>query len=256
MNIILLSLTFLLSCTGENKKVANSVEPPSHALWTDLLQKHVQSDGLVNYRGFQEDSVQLKMYLNALKNSCPEEGSWSQEEQLAFWINAYNAYTIDLIIRYYPVESIKDIGSSIQIPFINTPWDIKFIEICGEKLDLNNIEHSILRKQFDEPRIHFAINCASISCPKLRNEAYTPDQLERQLQEQAVEFINDPTRNIIDTDESKISKIFKWFKGDFTKDGSIIEYLNQYTEKQIQRKANIRYLEYNWKLNEYPKGPM
>ena len=129
-------------------------------------------------------------------------------------------------------------------------WDIKFIEINGKKLDLNNIEHSILRKKFDEPRIHFAINCASFSCPKLRREAYEAHQLNAQLQEQAVDFINDPQRNIIKEDQVEISKIFSWFKGDFTKDGSLKDFLNQYAKITIDEDVKISHLTYDWSLND------
>jgi hypothetical protein len=153
------------------------------------------------------------------------------------------------------LETIKDIGSSIQVPFVNTPWDIKFIEIGGEKLDLNNIEHGILRKEFDEPRIHFAINCASISCPKLRAEAYTAGKLEHQLNDQAIDFINDPERNRIDGDHIRLSKIFRWFGGDFKKNGSLIDFLNRYSREKIHPAVDIVYLDYNWKLNDTKTSP-
>jgi hypothetical protein len=144
-----------------------------------------------------------------LVNNPPDKKEWSESAQLAYWINVYNAFTIKLIIDHYPVESIKDIGSKIQVPFINSPWDIKLIEIEGKKYDLNNVEHSILRKDFEEPRIHFAIVCASFSCPKLRREAFTAEKLEEQLQEQAVDFINDPAKNSISKNKAEVSKIFQ-----------------------------------------------
>ncbi|MCK5368247.1 MAG: DUF547 domain-containing protein, partial [Cyclobacteriaceae bacterium] len=167
-----------------------------------------------------------------------------------YWINAYNAFTVKLIIDHYPLESIKDIGSAIQIPFVNSPWDIKFIEINGKKLDLNNIEHSILRKKFDEPRIHFAINCASFSCPKLRREAYVANNLDVQLEKQAIQFINDLERNSISGSHAEVSKIFSWFKGDFTKEGSLVDFLNQYSNTEIGKESKISYMNYNWALNE------
>jgi hypothetical protein len=134
--------------------------PVSHASFTDLLKKHVAASGKVNYKGFIRDSLQLNQYLELLSDN-PPQNSWSREDQLAYWINAYNAFTLQLIIRNYPLKSIKDIGSRIKIPFVNTPWDIKFIRIGKRKFDLNNIEHDILRGKFKEPRIHFAIVCAS-----------------------------------------------------------------------------------------------
>ena len=168
----------------------------NHSLFGDLLHKYV-SDGNVNYAGFKTDSTALQSYLDLLTSTPPDPAAWSVDAQLAYWINVYNAFTIKLIIDHYPLESIKDIGSKIQIPFVNSPWDIKFIHMNGEKLDLNNVEHSILRKKFSEPRIHFAINCASFSCPKLRREAYLSTKLDEQLEEQAIDFINDPARNTI-----------------------------------------------------------
>ena len=107
---------------------------------------------------------------------------------MAFWINAYNAYTIRLVLDHYPVSSIKDIGSKIKIPFVTTPWAAKFFSIGGEKMSLDNIEHGTLRKNYNDPRIHFALVCASISCPRLRNEAYTAAALEKQLDDQGHDY--------------------------------------------------------------------
>ena len=220
-----------------------------HEEWTALLKKYVDEEGNVNYKNFQSDSTRLKSYLKKLTENPPDEKSWSTNEQIAYWINVYNAFTVKLIMDYYPLESIKDIGSAIQIPFINSPWDIKFIEINGEKLDLNNVEHSILRKKFDEPRIHFAINCASFSCPKLRDEAYIAENLNKQLEEQAKEFINDPRRNLVKSDVVELSKIFSWFKGDFTKKGSLIEFVNKYSETKVKDNKNLSFMDYDWSLN-------
>ena len=173
-----LSITILLfqQCLSE-APASKGTSTIDHGPWTELLQVYVDESGNVNYQGFQKDSVRLNSYLETLVSNAPDPESWSEDEQLAYWINVYNAFTIKLIVEHYPVASIKDIGSKIQIPFINSPWDIKFIVINGEKLDLNNVEHGILRKKFNEPRIHFAVNCASFSCPKLRNEAFEADKL-------------------------------------------------------------------------------
>lgn len=221
-----------------------------HQIWDELLHEFVDNQGMVNYKGFITERVRLQQYLTLLSRNPPDKESWSLEEQLAFWINAYNAYTIALIIEHYPLSGIKDIGSSIQIPFINSPWDVKFIEIGGKKIDLNNIEHGILRKEFNEPRIHFSIVCASISCPQLRNEAFTASALNTQLDEQASAFINDHFRNDITSNRIEISKIFRWFKGDFTKSGTLIDFLNKYSKIKIQSNADITYKKYDWALNE------
>jgi len=223
--------------------------PISHSMYDALLKKCVSTTGKVNYQGFIKDKTQFAQYLQLLSNNPPQQ-NWSKDEQLAYWINAYNAFTIQLITQHYPLKSIKDIGSSIAIPFVNTPWNIKFIRIGKETYDLNNIEHDILRRKFNEPRIHFAIVCASVSCPKLLNEAFTGAKINQQLDAQARSFINDPSRNKISANRIQTSEIFNWFKGDFTKNGSLISFLNKYSKVKINANASVSTLDYNWNLNE------
>ena len=218
-----------------------------HQLWTDLLVKHVDSVGSVDYKGFQKDSTALNSYLQQLAKHTINDG-WSYAQKKAYWINAYNAFTVKLIVDNYPVKSIKDLGGSIYK--VNTPWDIKFIKLGDKTYDLNNIEHGILRKDFSDPRIHAAVNCASISCPKLRNEAFTAAKLEEQLTDQMRAFINNPQKNTLAKNEVEISSIFKWFSGDFTEEGDIIDYLNTYSKVEISKDADISYKDYNWNLNE------
>lgn len=220
----------------------------NHEQWEELLKKNVGADGRVNYRGFIRDSVKLNDYLKLLSKNPPNEKTWSRAAQIAYWINAYNAFTVQMVIRNYPVKSIKDIKKGIA--FVNSVWDIKFIKIGQVTYDLNNIEHGILREKFDEPRIHFALNCASVSCPNLRSEAFTADKLERQLAEQTRQFLADSSKNVIAAKRIRLSKIFSWFKGDFTKKGSLIDFLNQYAPVKISPKAQIDFLEYDWRLNE------
>ena len=148
----------------------------------------------------------------------------------------------------YPTESIKDIKKGL--PFINSVWDIKFIEIEGATYDLNNIEHGIIRARFNEPRIHFAVNCASKSCPKLRREAFTAEKLEEQLDQATRDFLSDTTKNVIQPNEVQLSKIFLWYGGDFKKEGKLLDFINQHTSVEIEPDANIRYLDYDWRLNE------
>lgn len=223
--------------------------PVAHTRLTALLKKHVTPAGAVDYKGIIKDSLQLNQYLKLLSDNPPQK-SWSRDEQLAYWINAYNAFTLQLIIRNYPLKSIKDIGSKVKIPFVNTPWDIKFIRIGKETFDLNNIEHGILRDKFKEPRIHFAIVCASVSCPKLLNEAYEGKQVQQQLEAQARDFINDRSRNKISPNAAQVSQIFNWFRGDFTRQGTLTEFLNRYSTVKINKNARVTYLEYNWSLND------
>lgn len=211
-----------------------------HALFNQLLQQHVSIDGKVNYKGFQADRSKLDLYLDQLKNAKAIE-SWNKEEQLAFYINAYNSFTIQLILDHYPVKSINDIAQ---------PWDKKFFTIQGKKMSLNELEHEILRKKFDEPRIHFAIVCASFSCPQLRNEAFIANKINSQLEDQTRKFLSDKKRNLISGERAEVSKIFSWFKADFTKNGSLVDFINEYAEVKISKKTKIRFLPYNWSLNE------
>ena len=226
-----------------------SAQPPSHDKWNNLLQKHIDKDGFVNYKGIIKDKAEFQNYLDLLSNN-PPSAKWNKQQKMAYWINTYNAFTVKLIIDHYPVESIKDIGSSIQIPFVNTPWQYKFFKIGGEEMKLDQIEHKILRKEFDDPRIHFAIVCASYSCPRLLNEAYTAEKLDEQLTMQAKHFLANKNKNEITANKLILSKYFIWYKGDFTKNSSLIEYLNKYAPVKINKDADIDYEDYNWSLNE------
>jgi hypothetical protein len=222
---------------------------PDQDIWNDLLEKYVSPEGKVNYKGFISEKDKFDLYLTKLSNYPPAE-DWSRQERLAYWINAYNAFTIKLIIENYPIESITDLHPTLYLPLVNTVWHKEFFQIGGEDESLNDIEHKILRKDFNEPRIHFAIVCASESCPKLKNEAFIPEKIESQLEGQAREFINDPTKNRISKDQIEISRIFQWFKGDFTKQESLIEYLNRFSDKKISDDAKVRFMDYDWSLNE------
>lgn len=223
--------------------------PINHERWDQLVKKHVKDDGFVDYKGFIRDSMELNRYLDQLSAVHPDDKSWSRNEQMAYWINAYNAFTIRLIVRNYPVESIKDIKKGIA--FVNSVWDIKFIKIQGYTYDLNNIEHNILRPVFKDARVHAAINCASYSCPRLRQEAYTPEKLDSQLEDAMKKFLADPLRNKITAEKAEISEIFKWFKGDFDRDaGSLVAYINKFSAQKITDQTELKYLNYNWTLNE------
>ncbi|RLD25272.1 MAG: DUF547 domain-containing protein [Bacteroidetes bacterium] len=223
-------------------------QPPDHDLWDGIVKEFVV-DGHVNYEHLLKNSEQLNIYLHRLQSHTPSS-DWSREEKLAYWINAYNAFTIKIVLDNYPVKSIKDIGDKLQVPLVNSTWDIKFIEIGGKDLSLNDIEHRILRKEFNEPRIHFAIVCASESCPPLRSEAFISENIDKQLNEQALLFINDKNRNQLSADHIEISQLFSWFKGDFTTEGSLIDFLNKYSHTKISANAKISYLDYDWSLND------
>jgi len=220
---------------------------PSHQQWDKLVKKYVNASGMVNYKGFKNDKSDLDAYLKTLSSNAPQT-NWSENDKKAFWINAYNAFTVSLIVQKYPVKSIKDIAGKIYK--VNTPWDIKFITIGGKKYDLNNIEHGILRKQFNDPRIHFALVCAAMSCPRLRNEAYTGADLDKQLEDDGRDFLNDKSKNRISAEKAELSKYFSWYKGDFTEKGTLHDFINKYSSTKMNAKTKVEHIEYNWKLNE------
>jgi hypothetical protein len=242
---------FLLWFTCSNcRAIRNQADsrPVSHTIWDGLLKKYVDEKGFVNYAAFQRDTAELNRYLQVLESAHPNDVHWNRNEQMAYWINAYNAYTVQLVLRHYPVESIKDIKRGLA--FVNSVWDIKFIHIQGFTYDLNNIEHNILRPVFKDARIHAAINCASWSCPRLRTGAYLPEALDQQLDEAMRSFVNDPLRNRVGTDKAQISEIFKWFKGDFERDaGSVRAFLNRYAATPLRDGADIDHIDYDWRLN-------
>jgi hypothetical protein len=211
---------------------------PNHSEWTSLLQRHVSISGAVDYSAFKSDA-QFDAYLLILEGSHPDE-SWSRNQRMAYWINAYNAFTIKLINENMPIKSIKD---------IKDPWDQQFISIEGKRYSLNHIEHEILRPVFGDARIHFAVNCASKSCPPLMNKAYTASSLDSQLEKVTRAFINDARYNTISSDQVRVSPIFDWFSSDFEAKGSVREFINRYSTRPISRDTMIKYTEYDWSLN-------
>jgi hypothetical protein len=213
------------------------------AVFNDLLQKHVTKDGIVDYKSFKNDEAKLDNYISYLEKTSPAE-SWSENKQKAFWINAYNAYTIKIILENYPLKSIMDIKQEGK-----TAWKIPFAKVGGKTYTLDHIEHEILRKNFSDPKIHVGVNCASGSCPKISNSAFTEENVETELTRLMKDFINDSSRNKISKNKIQISSIFDWFKEDFTKNGSVIDFLNTYSETEISSKAKISYLKYDWTLN-------
>lgn len=211
----------------------------NHSAWNDLLQKHVSNQGNVNYKGFKTEHPALKNYIQSLSENTPTQ-TWTKAEKLAYWINAYNALTIDLIVKHYPLKSIKDIDS---------PWEQRLWKLGDKWYNLEDIEHKILRKM-NEPRIHFGIVCASVSCPKLQNTAFEVSKLEEQLTTATKEFLADSTKNNLSKNRIKISKIFKWFSSDFKENGSLVDFINKYSEIVISQNASKSYKDYNWNLNE------
>jgi len=211
----------------------------NHSGWDQLLKKHVSDDGQVDYEGFRNDKGILRDYIASLGANMPSE-NWVKEDRLAYWMNAYNAMTVDLIVRNLPLKSIKD---------IDKPWNQRLWKLGSKWYNLDEIEHQILRKMGDA-RIHFGINCASFSCPPLLNEAFGSQTVEMQLDQVARTFVNDTKRNQISENKIKISKIFSWFAKDFKADGSLIDFLNRYSETPISNKARKSFMDYDWALNK------
>tara|TARA_B110000908_G_C10255755_1_gene455347 strand:- start:1764 stop:2474 length:711 start_codon:yes stop_codon:yes gene_type:complete len=211
------------------------------AIFNDLLQEHVTANGFVDYTSFNKEK--LERYLSYLERTSPEV-TWSENKQKAFWINAYNAYTIKKILEYDALISIVNIKENNQ-----TAWKIPFAKVGGKTYTLDYIEHEILRKNLFDPRIHVGVNCASNSCPKLGNIAFTEENIEATLEKLMKVFINDSTKNKITKNKLQISSIFDWFQEDFIKNGTVIEYLNTYSKTTINKKIAIHYLKYDWSLN-------
>jgi len=238
-----------------------------HDSWNALVTKNVVAinnghSTEVDYAAIKLQHKELKSYLDSLTAVTQSEfDGWEKPKQLAFLINAYNAWTVELILTKYPdLKSIKDLGS-----FFSSPWSKEFVPLLGKTRSLDDIEHGLIRGsgKYNDPRIHFAVNCASIGCPALREEAYTADTLESQLQEQTVRFLSDTTRNIAKDNTLSVSSIFKWYGDDFEKGfrgtNTLGEFMLQYPDAlklmPNQQKAlksgemKIKFLDYNWDLN-------
>jgi len=236
-----------------------------HAAWDGLLKKHVRwlpdnKQSRVDYTAFKADRAELKGVLDAM-SALPkaEFDTWSREQRMAFLINAYNAFTVELILTRYPdLKSIKDLGS-----FVQSPWKKKFFTLLGEERHLDWIEHEQLRPLYNDPRVHAAVNCASIGCPALRNEAFTATRLDTQLDDGMIRFLGDRTRNRVNGGQLEVNAIFKWFKEDFEKghkgfskvEDVFAKFAVQLSDKP-EEQARLRdkslpltHLDYDWSLN-------
>ena len=239
-SLILMCGLFFLGRSMAGNNIDNSI----YAL---LLEKHV-TENRVNYDGFKKDEKLLDEYLIILSKT--DAKSLFGNKRFAFYINVYNAFTIKLVLTKFPgINSIKEIGG-----FFSNPWNKKFILLQGITVSLDHIEHDILRPEFKDPRVHFAINCASKSCPPLLNQPFESNILDSQLDYQTKKFINDTKNIFVKGDTLFISKIFKWFKKDFS--GNPIIFIKQYassdlkeTLTQRKEKITLKYLDYDWSLN-------
>jgi hypothetical protein len=211
--------------------------------FNSILQTYVDDKGFVDYKSLKQNEAKLDAYLAYLEKTAPEK-SWSANKEKAFWINVYNAYTLKIILDNYPLKSITKINNKGK-----TAWKTPFVNVGGTTYTLDHVEHEILRKKFKDPRIHVGVNCASGSCPKLGNLAFTEANVDAELERLMKEFINDSSRNKLSAKKVEISEIFNWFQSDFTADGSVIDYINKYANTPVNKKAKIKYLTYDWSLN-------
>lgn len=234
--------------------VASDSEPISHERWDAQLKEFVNADGFVDYDAWQRDTARLEEYLALVRSHHPNDGNWSRDEQLAYWINAYNAFTVELILDHWPLTSIKDIKDGTG--FINSVWDIKFIEIEGHTYDLNNLEHGIIRPKFEDQRIHAAVNCASVSCPQLRPEAYVAERLDAQLDEQVSDWLAGFRNDLSDPAHPKVSSILKWYNKDFSWGGSSVsELIERHSDVDLPADVTFEYLDYDWAVNAQANDP-
>jgi hypothetical protein len=257
MNRVLSILFFSIGVFVGRPGFANAFDH-QHTEWNSILHRSVTWTGAssaVNYKTLKSEPKPLGHYLQTLSAvKTSEFNVWSKAEQLAFLINAYNAFTVQLILDHYPVKSIKKIGG-----LFSSPWSLKFFSLLGDERNLDWIEHKKIRPEFAEPRIHFALVCASKGCPGLQAEAFVADRLNDQLQGAALKFLTDSSKNRYDADKKVLwlSSIFKWYKDDFIKaKGSIQAFVLPFMESanqpatQFDSATEIKFLDYNWDLNE------
>lgn len=231
-----------------NQDVNAGTPGQSSQMYAKVLSTYVK-DGLVDYSGLKSNPQDLNQYLEQTSLVTKETfDGWSKNERLAFLINLYNAQTLDLITDNYPVTSIKDIASDT-----GGPWEQPIVTLFGEKITLNALEHEVIRKNYPEPRVHFALVCAALGCPVSINTPYQPAILDNQLDQQTKVFLMDPEKNSIDTNQEilMLSPIFEWFKEDFIKkSGSVIEFVNPYFGNEATEEFKIEYTSYDWSLND------
>lgn len=232
---------------------AGKKECVDHGAYDAMLKKYVKNNR-VDYRGLKAEEQKLQVYLDSLAKVDPK--ACSRDEILALFINAYNAATLKLVLEHYPLKSIKDIPSKDR-------WDAERWTVAGEPLSLTDIEHKVLRKRFDEPRIHFAVNCASTSCPPLRAEAYTGGKINEQLQAAAEYFNRDfgGARWDAASKTLTLSKIYDWYEGDFKRQGDLVSFVAKYAKPEMAKEldalgnknVNVEHESYDWSLNDVRK---
>lgn len=235
MRLFLLAvlIPFASVLQAQGSKVAKGTD-----LWDAVLKAHVTPGGVVDYQGITQNK-DFNKAIELLSSEAPGDG-WDPSAAMAHWINLYNAFTVKLIVDNMPVASIKD---------IDEPWKKPFIVIDGANYSLDQIEHEILRRNFADPRIHFALNCASFSCPVLHHAAFRAEGLDDKLTQLTVEFLNDINRNQISGPLANVSQIFEWYVEDFEAEGGVRAFIGKYRGKELDPSVKLKYIPYDWKLN-------
>ncbi len=224
--------------------IALNSQSQSNEVFDALLKTYVTSDGMLDYKGLRKNKAVLEIYLNQLETTIPTK-KWSSKKAKAFWMNAYNAYTIKLIIDSYPLKKLTD----IKIKGKNA-WKLPLAKVGKQTYSLDYIEHKILRRWHDDPRIHVGVNAGCVSGPKFPNYAFTAKNIDEKLENLMVDFINDSSKNKISLTEVEVSKIFEWYQEDFTSKNTLIDYINKYSKTKVNDNAKVSYLEYDWTLND------
>lgn len=250
----LLLVTLALLGLGSPRHAPAAVQPFSHDTFGRVLQDCVRN-ARVDYAALKARPAQLDTYLHQVAAVGADDlARWPRADRLALLINLYNAQTLRLIVDHYPVASIKQIG---LLP--GAAWRKKIVRLGGKVISLDELEHGILRKEFQEPRVHFALVCAAKGCPPLRDEPFMPDRLDQQLQDQGRRFLSESEKNRLEpsTRTLWLSPIFEWFAGDFTAGGrSITEFVKPMLPETIRNQLaglgelKVRFTEYDWSLND------
>ncbi len=254
-------LIFFISAIGLGGSTAwgKKTETFTHDLFDSVLTQHVNELGRVDYSRLQKNPEDLNAYLRLLSETSPDSHPKmfpTHDHELAYWMNAYNAFVLKGVIDHYPIESVRKVKL-----FYGFFWHLKF-RAGGRSHTLHEIENKIIRERYKDPRIHFAINCASLGCPRLPQKAFRAEDLDSFLDDLTKEFVSDPEKVEVTSDSIRLSKIFEWYKDDFLdylkneyhhKDPTLVDYLEKYLpaeEHALIKGKKIKFMDYDWGLND------
>ena len=246
---LLFSLLLLASASlaGTVASVGDTKPEQLQQPWSAMLRLHVMADGRLDYDGLLNDEDELLGYLQSLRKVRPQVGAWTPDQIKAFWLNTYNAAAANLVLENYPVASINDIRVK-TVGGYESPWETVVVNVGGQNYSLNQIEQ-LLRQQFRDPRIHFALNYGAASAAPMLAEAYTGPQLSRQLDQQASRFINDSAFNQLSPQQVLLSALFRSYATEFGGEPQLLAFINRYAHTPVLPTASIEYLSFSWALN-------